>query len=769
MTKTLHWLCLLCGCALLFFALPHGASALTWEQVNSNGFSESAQRLVMAPSEFNGYLYVGVWNLTTGAQVWRTDNGTSWTKVADSGFGDTHNTYISDFEIFGDYLYAQVQNSTTGTEVWYTANGTDWSQANSDGFGSASNTSGSLNCQVFQGYLYCGTGNAATGGKLFRTDNGTRWSQVNTNGFGNLQNVIVYSLQEFDGSLYAGTYNVVGGTELWRSANGTDWARVMNGGFGDIHNADIEFLVKFDSRLFAGTFNGTTGIEVWSSPDGTTWTQSNSDGFGSNLNYWPGSQPMAVNGTLYVGIRNDSAGAGLWRTDDGTTWNAEVSGGFGDATNYAIYGATVWGDRMYLGVSSNTAGGGSGVKIYRSEKIGVFSIGTTTLPKAKTGSSYSTTLAAANGTASYAWSVPSGGLPAGLNLDSSTGRISGTPTRGGIKTFTVQATDYGTPMRTATRELSLAVLENNYLVTAPGAGLSPWIRVFTMKGKAEAKPDNLYAYSKTFLGGVNVATGDVNGDGRDEIITAPKSGGPQIRVFKKDGSSLGAGFWAFDRAFTGGVSVAAGDVDGDGRDEIIVGQASGGDLVRVFDFDASKAKLARAWHGYNSAHGGVRVAAGDVDGDGRDEIVLGTGPGSGPQIRVFEGTGQAAGIQFFAFTSSYRGGIDVAAGDVDGDGKAEIAASQLQGASLVKIFRCNSAHPVLGQVRPFSGSAIISADITLADVNGDAKADVVAIPDSNGGPQVRAFKYTGQALPTDFFAYDKNFRGGGAVALGNFF
>ena len=63
---------------------------------------------------------------------------------------------------------------------------------------------------------------------------------------------------------------------------------------------------------------------------------------------------------------------------------------------------------------------------------------------------------------------------------------------------------------------------------------------------------------------------DLDGDGTQEIITAAGiGGGPHIRVFNKDGRPLIGGFFAYDKNFRGGVSLAVGDIDGDGQEKLL--------------------------------------------------------------------------------------------------------------------------------------------------------------------------------------------------------
>jgi len=173
-----------------------------------------------------------------------------------------------------------------------------------------------------------------------------------------------------------------------------------------------------------------------------------------------------------------------------------------------------------------------------------------------------------------------------------------------------------------------------------------------------------------FKGIFSLAIADVVGDFNQEIITgAGLGGGPHVAIFDFNGK-MKNGFMAYDKNFRGGVNVAAGDIDNDGLVEIITGAGpGGGPQVRVFD-NKGQAKLSFMAYDKNFK-GGVNVAAGDIDNDGLVEIITGAGPGGGPQVRVFDNKGQAK-FSFFAFDKSYRKGISVAVYDLNNDGMPEI-------------------------------------------------------------------------------------------------
>ena len=124
--------------------------------------------------------------------------------------------------------------------------------------------------------------------------------------------------------------------------------------------------------------------------------------------------------------------------------------------------------------------------------------------------------------------------------------------------------------------------------------------------------------------------------------------------------------------FAGGVRVAAGDVTGDGYADLVTASGPGGAaLIRVFD--GKTGEVAWEFDAYYPAfRGGATVAVGDVTGDGRADIVTGADQWGGPHVRVFDGTSHQIVGEFFAYDPAFRGGVRVAVGDATGDGRPDI-------------------------------------------------------------------------------------------------
>jgi uncharacterized protein GlcG (DUF336 family) len=290
--------------------------------------------------------------------------------------------------------------------------------------------------------------------------------------------------------------------------------------------------------------------------------------------------------------------------------------------------------------------------------------------------------------------------------------------------------------------------QNDLIVTGAESGGGPHVRVFNANNDSASDPGiNFFAYDASFRGGVRVAVGDVDLDGSNDIITAAGvGGGPHIRVFHQNGQPLAGplgSFFAYNPAFTGGVYVAAGDVNGDGRADVITGAgAGGGPHVRVFD--AATGTVIREFFAFApNFTGGVRVAAGDVNGDTHADIIVAAGTSGGPHVRVFDGvTGaQLPGAigSFFAYNPGFTGGVFVAAGDLNGDSRADIITGAGEGGGPhVRAFDAVTGANIYNSFAyevQFTGGVRVAA----ANLDMDPQAEIVTAPGDKGSSRIRVF------------------------------
>lgn len=317
-----------------------------------------------------------------------------------------------------------------------------------------------------------------------------------------------------------------------------------------------------------------------------------------------------------------------------------------------------------------------------------------------------------------------------------------------------------------------SLTENARIITAPASGGGPQVRIIDSSGK---EITNFFVYPSSYRGGFNVAVGDVNGDGENEIVVAPTEGfGPNVRIFTAGGNYL-AQFNAYDSGFRGGVNIAVGDIDGDSVAEIITAPNSrGGPNVRIFGYrDGKYVPVAPNFMAYDSKfHGGVNIAAGDIDGDGVDEIITAPKSKGGPNVKIFDlidGEMKVAVSGFMAYDSKFRGGVSVAAGDVNGDGKDEIITGvEKGGGPQVRIYEVKSGENEVSLLSSgfFAFDKNFRGGVNLAagDVDLDGEQEIIAAVAGQDKPIIRIFKQDGTRVKNDFLAYSNSFKGGVNVA-----
>jgi FG-GAP repeat len=213
------------------------------------------------------------------------------------------------------------------------------------------------------------------------------------------------------------------------------------------------------------------------------------------------------------------------------------------------------------------------------------------------------------------------------------------------------------------------------------------------------------AYNPAFTGGVFVAAGDLNGDGRADVITgAGPGGGPHVRAFSGTDNAPLASFFAYAPAFTGGVSV------GYFKGQIVTGAGpGGGPHVKVFQPGAG---TTLDFFAFDPAfRGGVFVgSAGGTNGQVQDTLVVSAGAGGTPHVKVFGfgfRTGPFVTAEFDAYDARFAGGVRVATADLDGDAVDEIVtAAGATGGPHVRVWRNDKPPTLLREFFAFDPAAM---------------------------------------------------------------
>ncbi len=267
-----------------------------------------------------------------------------------------------------------------------------------------------------------------------------------------------------------------------------------------------------------------------------------------------------------------------------------------------------------------------------------------------------------------------------------------------------------------------------------------------------------------------VTMADVNGDGVADFIGVTGAGGVNMfQVFDGKTRTVIASFSPFEPSFTGGLYVAAGDLSGTGRIDVIVSpDVGGGPIVAVYNgrmlaagATGDAAQLTRFFGIDDTAfRGGARTATGLVGGNAA--LVVSAGVGGGPRVAIFDAASVASGTQtpgrlvgdFFVFENTLRNGAYVAAGDVNGDGVADFAfgggpgggprVRVIDGRSLLAVsgsIGTLDSLPLASRLADFFAGEVTSRDgvrVAFHDVFGDGKAELTT--QGGAGGLVRVFK-----------------------------
>lgn len=257
----------------------------------------------------------------------------------------------------------------------------------------------------------------------------------------------------------------------------------------------------------------------------------------------------------------------------------------------------------------------------------------------------------------------------------------------------------------------------------------------------------VFQYSVTSTTGEPTATGTVviNILEQNEKLVATGAdagGGPHVKVYQASTGVQKFNFFPYEPTFTGGVRVAVGDVNNDGIDDIVTIPATGGAArLRVYD-GKDGAPIIDQFVFDVDFRGGGYVTVGDYNGDTFNDIIVGAGEGGGPRVSVFTIVNNTLApiSNFFAYSDEVRTGVRVAAGDLYNIGRENIITSPgAGGGPQINVYDGvrNRGRLVESPLYSFFGGDVNDRNgifVTAGNTRGDGKYNILV--GSGGGPGV---------------------------------
>lgn len=677
----------------VFLSTNNGAS---WTPVNTG----ITNPLVYALAVSGSNLFAG----TLGDGVFlSTDNGANWAPaVTGLPYADGHA-----FATIGSDLFVGTEASGVFRS---TDDGTSWSPVNSGLPGGAGVYAFAANGSN----LFAGTNSS---GVYLSTNNGANWAPAN----GGITNQSVQALVRIGANLFAGTN---GSGVFTSSDNGTSWTQVNVG----LTNLTVRALSVYGVNLFAGTWGG--GVFL-STNNGASWTQVNT-GITDPL-IWS----LAVNGSnLFAGTYT---GEVFLSTDNGTSWAVTADSG----PNGIVRSLVVHGGNLYAGAIG-------GVFLTRNNGVTWTSVSTLGLSPFV----FSLAISGTNlfaGTNSGVWSRPlSDFIPSISSISPTSGPV------GSSVTLTGTGFDPIGPNNVvyfgATQSTVTAATETELTVNVPAGATYQPITVTVNGLTCYSNEDFNVTYggvstisfdSKVdFVAGANVSTGtipgavaiaDFNLDGKPDVVLA-SPGADKITVFRNASTpgTITSGTFASGIDLVVGITpraVAVGDLDGDGKLDIVVTNFNDNSISTLRNTTIA-GSISFEKYDYSADNNPNGVAIGDIDGDGKPEIVVTT---QLPSLSIYKNTSIPGVIDVTSFQPrvnfpQFNFSYTVVIRDMDGDSKKDIVTSSLSPNNFISVYRNISTLGVIDinslDVRVNIAASLDPYALSIADFDGDGRRDV---------------------------------------------
>jgi hypothetical protein len=273
-------------------------------------------------------------------------------------------------------------------------------------------------------------------------------------------------------------------------------------------------------------------------------------------------------------------------------------------------------------------------------------------------------------------------------------------------------------------------------VAVTGAGVRPRVSVYRADGSLVR---TFNAFSSRETGGLTVATGDLDNDGNDEIVVGSGPGqAPEVRIYSYLGK-LQRRFRVRDAALADGVTVAVGNVRVDKALEIVTGSVRGTAQVKIFSRRGTLLKTFAAFPGNDRT--GLAVTIGDFQKKGTNEIVAARLSSSAPTLNFFTGAGRRTKTLNVSRINGTPG-LTLGVADIDADGEDDILLGEVGGSSRVHVIHRSGRR--LGTFRPYPAAYRGGVVSVGADLDGDGSDEMLTAPINSGSKFVKAVTLQGR-------------------------
>ncbi len=297
-------------------------------------------------------------------------------------------------------------------------------------------------------------------------------------------------------------------------------------------------------------------------------------------------------------------------------------------------------------------------------------------------------------------------------------------------------------------------LQSADVLTAPVAGS----KKKTTTKKTKVDKSEIIPFDN-FEGGANLGRGNLDSDSDMELIVGTAFGGggkSELKILDGNGKTVKS-FSAFEKSFTGGVDVATSDINADGVAEVIVGSGPGIEsTVKVFKANGD---LITSFIPYPKFTGGVRVASDDINGDGKPEIVTAPSSGGGPHVKIYDSAGKLQ-KELMVYSPKFTGGVDVATFAPSGSfAGGFVVAPGPGGGPHVKTY--NYDLKLVGEFMAYPASFSGGVRVDSGNfVQNNGSFEVVTVPASNSSGNTKIYKTNGELLKSSSTSFEESWTGG---------